>query len=490
MLKYVLKRVLIFIPTLFVITLIGFVIALNAPGDPVDRMVTAAQSDGSIGSQSVSQIEERTKWRKKLGLDLPVFYFALSKLSYPDTLYKIYDKTENEALSRLTDEYGNWPEVSKYIIHLGKFYKSLVAFRPDTNGMPRKEKNDVYEVFNTIKFEALSLKSSYHDEVITFKINNLHKLMKQYVFFDGFNTQLKQVDMNYNTIKQNSSAWKNYVPRLIFYGIHNQYHRWVFGDGEFTKGIVCFDFGTSYQTKQAITLVIKEKIGWSLFFSLVSIVFAYLISIPLGVKAARNRGGTFDKVSSVVLFMMYSLPSFFIGVLLLITFANPDVLNIFPASGVKPAEGYPDAAGFFEKVKLSFPYLILPLVCYTYSSLAFLSRLTKGTMTEVVQQDYIRTARAKGLDENTVIWKHAFRNSLLPIITVFANIFPAAIGGSVILETIFTIPGMGFESFLAIQTQNYPMIIAILTITGVLTLLGYLVSDILYAVADPRISFK
>ena len=111
-------------------------------------------------------------------------------------------------------------------------------------------------------------------------------------------------------------------------------------------------------------------------------------------------------------------------------------------------------------------------------------------MLEIVNQDYIRTARAKGLSENTVIYKHGLRNALLPIITVFANIFPVAIGGSVILEVIFTIPGMGSEVFNAIVNQNYPMIITVLTITGVLTLVGYLVSDILYAVVDPRISYK
>jgi len=110
-------------------------------------------------------------------------------------------------------------------------------------------------------------------------------------------------------------------------------------------------------------------------------------------------------------------------------------------------------------------------------------------MLDVVGQDYIRTARAKGLSENKVIWKHGFRNALLPIITVFANIFPAAIGGSVIIESIFSIPGMGSEAIYAIQLNNYPMIIAILTITGFLTLLGYLISDILYALVDPRISY-
>jgi peptide/nickel transport system permease protein len=291
-------------------------------------------------------------------------------------------------------------------------------------------------------------------------------------------------------VRSNQSGWKNYIPRIAFYKTHNQYHRWLFGDGEFSKGLIRFDFGTSYTTKQPISEVIGSKIGWSMFFAMLSVILAYLVSIPIGVKAAAVRGSRFDKTSSVILFMLYSMPSFWLATLLLMTFANTDVLQWFPASGVKPAAGYPDAAGLIEKIKLSLPYLVLPAICYTYSSFAFLSRTMRVSMIETIGQDYIRTARAKGLPENKVIWKHAFRNSLLPIITVFANIFPAAIGGSVIIESIFTIPGMGYETFLSIQSNNYPMIIAVFTITGFLTLLGYLVSDILYAVADPRISYK
>ena len=214
------------------------------------------------------------------------------------------------------------------------------------------------------------------------------------------------------------------------------------------------------------------------------------MSIPIGVKAAKNRGGRFDKISSVVLFGLYSLPNFFVGILLLMLFANPDVLDIFPSSGVKPSEGFPDDASFFEKLKGTIPHLIIPLICYSYSSFAFLSRIMRGSMLENIQMDYIRTAYAKGLSDDKVMWKHAFKNSLLPIITVFAAVFPMAIGGSVILESIFTIPGMGLEAYNAISQQNYPMIIAVLTLTSVLTLVGYLISDILYALVDPRISYS
>ncbi|HSH67814.1 MAG TPA: ABC transporter permease, partial [Bacteroidia bacterium] len=226
------------------------------------------------------------------------------------------------------------------------------------------------------------------------------------------------------------------------------------------------------------------------FFSLLSVILAYGVSIPIGVRAAEKKGSRFDKTSSLMLFILYSIPSFWLATLLLMTFANPDVLHWFPASGVKPVTGYDDGAGFWGMVKASFPYIVLPAICYTYSSFAFLSRTMRVSMLETLSQDYIRTARAKGLTKKQVIWKHAFRNSLFPVITVFGSVFPAVIGGSVILESIFTIPGMGLETINAIHDNNYPMIIAILTITSLLTLIGFLISDILYAFADPRISYK
>jgi peptide/nickel transport system permease protein len=266
---------------------------------------------------------------------------------------------------------------------------------------------------------------------------------------------------------------------------------WITGEGAvYTKGIIRGDFGMSYQTRQPVSKVISEKIGWSLFFSLLSVLMAYLISIPVGIKAGAHKGSVFDRTSSLVLFLLYSMPSFWVATLLLMTFANPDILHWFPASGVKPATGYPENAQLFDKLKLSLPYLILPAICYTYGSFAFLSRTMRVAIIESMSEDYIRTASAKGLPYSKVVTRHAFRNSLLPLITVFANVFPMIIGGSVILETIFSIPGMGYETVQSIQNQNYPMIVAVFTITGFLTMTGYLLSDILYAFADPRITFK
>jgi peptide/nickel transport system permease protein len=236
--------------------------------------------------------------------------------------------------------------------------------------------------------------------------------------------------------------------------------------------------------------LIGDRIGWSLFFTLTSIFLAYLISIPIGIKSAAQINSSFDRVSGSVLLVLYSLPVFWVATLLLMTFANPDALYLFPAAGVKPAAGYPAGAGFFGRMMVSIPYLILPTLCYMYSSVTFISRLTRTAMVEILGSDFIRTARAKGLTEKKVLWKHALKNSLFPVVTVFAHVFPAMIGGSVIVESIFTIPGMGSAIYQSIAAQDYPVLIAVFTITGLLTLCGYLVSDLLYAWIDPRISFS
>lgn len=496
MFKYIIRRILIFLPTLIVITLLGFIISVNAPGDPVERMVVAVQSGGEVGSESVSQVEQKRFWRSKLGLDLPVFYFSLSSFATPDTLYKVFDRKERESLERLVRQYGNWNTLQEYYKSIDQLYAANFNIVINTAKYDSIQTTQISEAMNQARFESLTLKSSYDDKIIQMRMDNLTRLYTDPLFNDLKN-KLEAVKNNYALVKSQAQPWKNYIPKLNFYR-NNQYHRWVFGDGhwltgkgtEFSKGLVRGDFGTSYVTKQPISEVIGSKIMWSLFFSLGSVLLAYIVSIPLGINSATKRDSRFDRYSTIGLFILYSMPSFWVATILLMTFANPDILALFPASGVKPAGGFPETAGILEKIKITLPYIILPMICYTYSSFAFLSRTMRVSMLEVIGQDYIRTARAKGLPESKVVWKHALRNSLLPIITVFANIFPYAIGGSVILETIFTIPGMGSESIFAIQNQNYPMIIAVLTITGILTLVGYLISDILYVIADPRITYN
>jgi len=222
--------------------------------------------------------------------------------------------------------------------------------------------------------------------------------------------------------------------------------------------------------------------------NLISIFLVYLIAIPCGIYSATRPGTVTDRLLTLFFFFIYSLPSFWVAVLLIMLFGGGDFWDILPVYGISSigAEDWPFLPWLTDPVW----HLVLPITCLTYAGFADLSRLTRANMLEVIREDYIRTARAKGLSERLVIFKHAFRNALLPIVTLLAFLLPAMIGGSVIIESIFSIPGMGQLGFEAVLSRDYPVIMAITTISALLTLAGLLLSDVLYAVLDPRIKLE
>ena len=498
MLKYLAKRILIFIPTLLAISLLAFIISISAPADPVEKLSSSADKEGAANQQSNATKKTKQELRKKLGLDLPVFYFSLGSLSSSDTLYKVADKDHSACLSELSHYYGNWEDVSNYfhqlnmtqLSHSHLILEDIFNNNINPDGRPVYSKNEINDVITESNFEINSMLETANSNVISSKFSLLTELYSKYTFLSPVMVEFEKAKILYDTMLMQQSSWKSYFPKVIWFGSKNQYHFWLFGDGEQRKGVIRGDFGFSYIDSQPINTKIWSKVWISFSFSLLSVLFAYLVSIPLGIYSAYKKDTAFDRITSIVVFVLYSMPGFFIGVLLLYTFANPDTLRWFPVSGIQDPTLFDPSWSFMEKAMHRAPYFILPLLTYTYSSFAFLSRIMRVGVIDVFGQDYIRTARAKGLGEGKVVMKHALRNSLLPIITVFANIFPLAIGGSVIIETIFTIPGMGFEIYSSILNSDYPMIVAVFTIIGFLTMVGYLVADILYAVVDPRISYK
>ena len=492
MFKYAIKRILTFIPMLIAISLLSFVISINAPGDPVERLSKAAGNEGSAEKQSGASKKIKQELRKKLGLDLPIFYFSITDLASSDTLYRIQDKYHKKNLEALTHQSGNWRAVSDYYNALLKLQKSHQSI--DLKSITAKDSslnvNEVTEANNQFGVEIGSLLETSNKLLIAGKFDKMNTLVIDNIFLSNIKQQLQEVQNSYNNLDSKSQTWKTYIPNINFYGTKNQYHLWLFGNGKERKGLLRGDFGISYIDSQPIQDKIWQKVGISFSLSLISIFLAYLISIPIGIYSAYKKDSVADKGMSLILFILYSMPSFFVGTLLLLQFANPDNLSWFPVSGIQDPTLFNPEWSIWQKIKHRLPFLILPIITYTYGSFAFLSRIMRVGMIDIVTQDYIRTARAKGLGESKVILKHALRNSLLPVITVFAAIFPMAIGGSIIIEVIFSIPGMGVEVFNSILNYDYPMIITVFTLSGFLTMIGYLVSDILYAVVDPRISYK
>ena len=263
--------------------------------------------------------------------------------------------------------------------------------------------------------------------------------------------------------------------------IHVQYGIWL-------RRVVTFDFGDSYKDHRPVLQKIGERLPITVTLNIVSIFLVYLIAIPLGVFSAVRQGTAADRVVTVGLFILYSLPNFWVAVLLIMFLGGGEFLDLFPIYGIS-SPGM-EGAAFIPRVLDLTWHLVLPVFCLTYGGLAALSRYQRAGMLEVIRQDYIRTARAKGVPEKWVVFKHAFRNSVIPIITLLGYLLPGMFGGSVIIESIFSIPGMGQLGFEAVLSRDYPVVMAIATISAFLTLFGLLVSDILYVWADPRISYE
>mgnify|MGYP001302094847 FL=1 len=276
---------------------------------------------------------------------------------------------------------------------------------------------------------------------------------------------------------------KSIFSRLTFRfnGLKNQYHIW-------TMNTLKLDFGNSFRDNEPVIDKMKSRIPVTMTLNFIAIFITYVISIPLGIYSAINDKSLFERITTFVVFILYSLPSFWIGILAITFLCGGDFLDIFPYAGLHST--YLENMTPFEKFLDYVWHLILPIIIITYGSFAYLSRQMRTSMLEVVRQDYIRTARSKGLAEKTIIFKHALRNSLIPIVTMLASLLPAMISGSIIIETIFSIPGMGLLGYEAIMSRDYPIVMAVFTISSVLTLFGILIADILYSVVDPRITFN
>ncbi|MBI4212092.1 MAG: ABC transporter permease [Deltaproteobacteria bacterium] len=263
---------------------------------------------------------------------------------------------------------------------------------------------------------------------------------------------------------------------------------WLEQYGLWMKRLATLDFGTSYRDHRSVLSKIAEALPVTLALNVITIFIIYLISIPLGAYSALKPQGFVDRASTLVLFFLFSLPNFWVAMVLLLVFAGGDYLNWFPLVGIvsQGAEALP----WYEYLTNIAWHLVLPIVCLTYGGLAFLSRFTRGAMLEVIRQDYIRTARAKGLSEWKVVSRHALRNAAIPLLTLMSTLLPSLLGGSVIIEKIFAIPGMGRLGFESVLARDYPVVMAIATISAVLTLLSILITDLLYAVVDPRVTFE
>lgn len=262
--------------------------------------------------------------------------------------------------------------------------------------------------------------------------------------------------------------------------IYVQYWRWA-------SQVVRGNLGRSLVSGKPVLTMIKERMPATVLLNLLGIFFVYLIALPIGIISAVKQYSWFDHIATFTAFIGQAMPAFFFAMMLIYYVAMK--VEWIPIAGMATIGldygTIPFSAWLADRAR----YLILPLTVTVLGSLAGLVRFMRGSMLEVINQDYIRTARAKGLSERVVIFKHALRNSLLPIVTQLGFTFSGLLGGSVVIESIFAWPGVGLLAIQAVFTRDYPVIMAFNMIGAVMLVIGMLLADILYVVVDPRIKY-
>lgn len=261
--------------------------------------------------------------------------------------------------------------------------------------------------------------------------------------------------------------------------IHVQYMIWA-------AGMIQLDFGKSFKDDKPVIDKITSRLPLTVLMSVISAILAYIIAIPIGIYSASHNGSLGERSLSTSLFMLYSLPDFWIGTLFIVFLTiGSNYFEIFPNNGLTStgAETWP----FFKKLTDSVWHLVLPIVVYTYASFAYISRQMRGAMMETLRQDYIRTARAKGLPVGATVIKHALRNALNPVITTVSAWLASTIAGTFFIEKVFAWPGIGMLGFDAVLQLDYPVIQGVVLFTAVVFVVVNFLVDILYSILDPKV---
>lgn len=537
MTTYIIKRILLMIPTFFLISLIIFLVLNLAPGRPGGNQVSA---EGTQNSESTEARESYRIFKEQFNFDKPVLLNTRFTLDVDDVKEHVVALADyyRPACPKKGDKPKNCIEAS--------------AKPPSSAVIDAQEKLEDWGEYSVMPLYNLA-KQTKRNDVKVLAINQLTvnaqgRLINEY----GKKQTDAQRKANRATQAENDKIrrWKlesdakdAEITKMV-----DQWGKWLdknkdrftytggekvsrfFFDTRLAKywsNLSRFDFGVSHRDKKPVIDTIMGKLYYTIPLSFLSIILAYLISVPLGVWSAYRQGSRADRIVTVLLFMLYSLPSFFIAVILLKLFTVSEPLQIFPTGGFEGSlpdlktwaeykQGFDVPKGkeggighslaamlsiwkiqnqslegmtLLQRIGSIAFHVFLPIICMTYRGLASLSRYARTGVLDVIRADYIRTARAKGLGEPMVVIKHAVRNGMIPILTLLGSLLPALIGGAVIIEYVFAIPGMGMYLLDSIGARDYNAIMAILLISTILTLLGLLVSDLSYAVVDPRISF-
>jgi peptide/nickel transport system permease protein len=463
-LEYIIKRILKSVVTLVIITLVVFFISAKGKVNPIKNKVNSLFYNKEISVTEKNKIIEQ--FVKSSHTNLPLFYLSIEPVFFNDSLFSIYNPKEQAFVQHLNYEFKNWTSVIAYHKSLTQFV-ALINANTISNINTLNNTNAIFDFENALDFKRLN--------------NELLKIDTSNVIFYAQNKQaLLDVINKSNTLLMLNNNANSFVPSLHFYP-KNQFHYWLFGSNN-EAGLLQGNLGKSIRNGESINTIIIRNLKWSLFFSIASLLISLFISILIGLLIASIKSKIKYELSLKIILFLYSIPNFCICILCVTFLSSNHFLNLFPSSGLSFSVTDTDVT-----LTDIIPHLILPLLCYCYVSALFLTQYLATIANKEYDTDYVRTAYAKGASPKSIILNHILKNCAVPLIQIIGLLFPYLVGGSVIIETFFTLPGVGYQTVQAILNYDYTLLSALVFISTVFTLTIYLITDICIALIDKRI---
>lgn len=468
MIKSLIKRFVQAFFLLGVISVIGFGLSKLVPGDEILDYLSI---DDPRYTSAANALEQRTAYRQvaaKRGLDKPLFYFSVSPGYYPDSLFSIVPISDRSSVT-------HWIKQSKQSEAAMKMYRDFMEGL--AYSCPKSDTSTIAVAFCEGIGDMIDQQDifSVHHSFLRLqqKINADSLVGRQYtewmsVYKDDIEVLIKP------SKGLSAAAW---LPSFGWHGTNNQYHQWI-------TGMVSLQPLTSLIDGRDAWAKIFEALKWTLLLNGWAFILAIVLGMAIGLWAGTHDGSQLERLINIFLFALFALPSFWMATLFIYFLSSGEWLSVFPTGGLG---SYHSAGNIFERWGIISSHLILPVLCLALGSLAYVSRQMKQSVMQQLIQPYVFSLRTQGVSEKTILRKHVFKNALFPMITLIGGSLPALLSGSLIIEVIFSIPGMGRLLYSSLMARDWPVVFPILMMVATITVFAYILTDLVYKWADPRV---
>lgn len=457
MLSYSLKRLLLSIPVVWILITMVFLLSKLLPGTHASETIQYGEGNTYINSSQQQRDQVYKEYLIRTGQSLPIFYFSIGSLVTPAQNATNFTAS-GALLEKLSWRYGDKQKAKAYHDLLSTLSHSL------KRDQSRVQSPYLYKLQHTLQPDSIL----HYTNALT------QQLTKGKAQTAAVKTHQAAIAM-----LQSESTLNYLLPALEWHGSNNQYHRWFLL-------LIQGDLGKSYKDARPVLTVLWDAAGNTFWLILISMVLTVILALELSIIMVRKTLLDWHKMLLPVLYVLDSIPLFVLSLILLVLFATPEFLQLFPVFGLGYHSSQSDT--WYGQLFESGPYLVLPTTCLVLANLPYLTNQLYRALADTMHQDFIKTARSKGLTESNIIRRHALRNALLPVITVLSDFLPALVAGSVVIETIFAIPGIGRLLITSVLARDFPVIIGIILMIALVKMVSHLIADICYAKADPRVS--